>query len=445
MEIRRYKNLIAVKMTPDQDHSLAASNIVGFHSSQMEVATVSAEAFSEMTPIDMSRSDIPNLFVGHNAEAQEQIKNWNQENQFEGRSGDLVFGVRSITINVTQICNLKCTYCAAGGDGTYGDPVAKISVERTLPQLKFFIEQLKDGQKFTISFVGGEPLLYPEGIKLIYDYVVSLQSSKKFIPIFSLITNATLISDTVRDLLATMKLHITVSLDGPATTNDLARPTKAANGKSTDLTISGIQQLHKIKSSLASLGLSAVISENNLDVVSCYSFFKTLQPDWMEFNFNYLGQNQDINKKYIEQMAAVAKLAYQSDTENGLRQIKQFDHYFKLLDDQQRVQNHCGAGKSYLMIDAKNQLYTCPWVVGERSEIVGIDSELNLQSLEKYQKPLIELNNCQTCWAKYLCGGGCMYIHRAHTGDKHKKDNLFCFRTRGLISIALVYYKMCRE
>lgn len=445
MEIRRYKNVVAVKMTPDEGSASVASHIVGFHTTQLEVAEVSEEAFSQMSAIDMSRSDIPTNLIESDSEAQEQIKGWNQEDDFQGRTGNISFGVRSVTINVTQVCNLKCTYCAAGGDGTYGDPVAKISVEKTLPQLKYFIDQLKDGQKFTISFVGGEPLLYPEGIKLIYDYVVGLQKNKNFIPVFSLITNATVITDTVRDLLATMKLHITVSLDGPATINDQARPTKAANGKSTDQTLNGIQQLNKIKSHLGSLGISAVISENNLDVVSCYQFFKTLNADWMEFNFNYLGQNQAINEQYIQHMSAVARLAYQENGEAGLRQIKQFDHYFKLLDDQQRVQNHCGAGKSYLMIDAKNQLYTCPWVVGEAAEIVGIGSQLNAASLEKYQKPLIELNNCQTCWAKYLCGGGCMYIHRAHTGDKHKKDNLFCYRTRSLISLSLVYYKMCRE
>ncbi len=97
------------------------------------------------------------------------------------------------------------------------------------------------------------------------------------------------------------------------------------------------------------------------------------------------------------------------------------------------------------MIDARNQLYTCPWVVGEKDEIVGQGQTLNRAKLEKYQKPLIELNNCQTCWARYLCGGGCMFIHREHTGDKHTKDIMFCERTRGLILMALMYYKLSRE
>ena len=96
------------------------------------------------------------------------------------------------------------------------------------------------------------------------------------------------------------------------------------------------------------------------------------------------------------------------------------------------------------MIDAKNQVYTCPWVVGEKAEIVGSGATLDQSKLAKYQKPLIELNNCQTCWARFVCGGGCMFINRAHTGDKHKKDELFCERTRGLILLAILYYKRAR-
>lgn len=96
------------------------------------------------------------------------------------------------------------------------------------------------------------------------------------------------------------------------------------------------------------------------------------------------------------------------------------------------------------MMDAKNRLYTCPWVVGEKDEVVGVGEQLDHDKLSKYSKSLIELNNCQSCWARHLCGGGCMYIHRAHTGDKHKKDDLFCERTRSLILTTIMYYKLSR-
>jgi uncharacterized protein len=441
MEIRRYKDIVAIKISPEKT---GPENFIAYHARNLEVAEITPEAFAEMTPISLNMGAIPNLQNAIDFDAHEQLETWNNDENFQGRLGQISFGIRSVTINVTQICNLKCHYCAAGGDGTYGDPVTRISIEKTLPQLKFFIEKLKENQKFTISFVGGEPLLYPEAVKSIYDYVVSLQAEKKFSPQFSLVTNATLITDRVRDILKTMRIHITVSLDGSALTNDIARPTKDGTS-STALTLQGVGQLHKIHEDIGSFGISAVTTKDNLNIIETYSFFKSLNPDWYEFNFSYIEKDQATQSEYLRQMNQIAKIAYAEGGEAELRKIKSFDLYFKLLDDQQRVENHCGAGKSYLMIDARNQLYTCPWVVGEKDEVVGIGNNLNHAKLEKYQKPLIELNNCQTCWARYLCGGGCMFIHREHTGDKHTKDNMFCERTRGLILTALVYYKLSRE
>ncbi len=441
MEIRRFKDIVAIKINPG---SAGPENYIAYHARNLEVAEITPEAFLEMTPINLNTGEIPVDKNVIDSDAFEQIQNWNNDENFHGRKGEIKFGIRAVTINVTQICNLKCHYCAAGGDGTYGDPVARISIEKTLPQLKFFIDQLKQNQKFTISFVGGEPLLYPEAIQSIYNYVMELAQIKNIKPIFSLTTNATLITDAVAEILSSMKLHITVSLDGDQKTNDQARPSKDGSS-STQLTIQGLKKLSKIQNQIASYGISAVTTRENLNVVQTYDFFKTFKPDWYEFNFSYTETDHVTLTEYLNQMNQIAKIAYAAGGEIELRKIKTFDVYFKLLDDQQRIENHCGAGKSYLMIDARNQLYTCPWVVGEKAEIVGTGSELDYDKLQKYQKPLIELNNCQTCWAKYLCGGGCMFIHRAHTGDKHTKDDLFCERTRSLILTTLMYYKLSRE
>lgn len=438
--LRRHQDIIAFEETNPQD---LKPRYIGFHASNLELAEISKEAFDEMTPINTQTGEIPPFKKTLDVEAFDQLQTWNNEVNNDARSGKIGFEIRSLTINVTQVCNLHCTYCAAGGDGTYGDPVTRISVEKTLPQLKFIIDSMKPGRKFHITFVGGEPLLYPEGIKAIYDYVNEYAQAKNIFPIFSVVTNATVITEKVLDIFKNIKVHITVSLDGDKETNDVLRPTKTG-ASSTALTLDGIKKLHIIKDSLQSMGISAVFNEMNQNILDSYNFFNTLRPDWVEFTFAYSQDNPAIQAKYIEQMNAIADVAWAQGGEAELRKIKTFEHYFGLLDSQQKVENHCGAGKSYLMMDAKNKLYTCPWVVGDPEEVVGEGNILDFDKLEKYQKPLIVLNNCQTCWARYLCGGGCMYIHKAHTGDKHTKDILFCDRTRSLILTALLYYKKAR-
>lgn len=434
MDIRRYKDIIAAK---------TSEGIIAYHASNLEVAEISLEAFQQMSPITLKNGQIPTTSLSSTEEAAQSLENWQAETNPDVLSGELHYGIKSLTINVTQICNLKCTYCAAGGDGTYGDPVNRIQIEKTLPQLKFFLDKLPNNSDFNLSFVGGEPLLYPEALKAIYDYVLAESSTRQIRCKFMVTTNATVISDSTLDILSRMKIHVTVSLDGKAEINDSVRPTKNKTS-STELTLHGLKQLAKIKNNLASIGISGVYSSENMNVLESYQYFRTLGADWYEFNFSYTETCPEAQKAYLSQMEEVAALAWNLGQEAELRKIKTFNLYFQTLDSQQRVQNYCGAGKSFLMIDAKNQLYTCPWVVGEKAEIVGSEANLDHSKLAKYQKPLIELNNCQTCWARFICGGGCMFINKAHTGDKHKKDELFCERTRGLILLAILYYKRAR-
>ena len=438
MDLRRHNEIIAFKAEND--------SVTAFHAYNLEVAEISKESFAQMTPISLSDGMIPNVKLSvspEEKEAFEALNEWNSETNPNAKSGKIEFGIRAITININQICNLKCLYCAAGGDGTYGQPANKISIEKTLPQLKYFLEQLKPGQKFKITFIGGEPLLHPEAVHAIYTYMMEQTAQRNLKPAMSIVTNGTLLTDKTLEIVRSMKIDLIVSIDGPKEINDIVRPTKN-NTSSTDLTLLGLKNLSKDRGEILSIGLSAVCSEQNSDMVKTFHFFQSLNPDWMEFNFGYTEKSLDLQKSYIDQMNLIAAESWALGGEAELRKIKQFDTNFRGLDSQLRLENHCGAGKSYLMVDAKNKLYTCPWVVGDTDEVVGQNEQLDHAKLANYSKSLIELNNCQTCWARHMCGGGCMFIHKAHTGDKHKKDNLFCERTRSLLLTTLLYYKISR-
>lgn len=440
MEIRRFKDIIAVK----NDTTVGLNDsIIAFHASNLEVADVSPELFGEMTKISLTTGEIPAKTEPIDLDAFEALNNWNSEVNTEVKSGEINFGIRSITLNVNQICNLKCAYCAAGGDGTYGEPTTQISVEKTLPQLKFFMSALTPGSKFAISFVGGEPLLHPLAIKAIYEYVTTEAEKLKITPIMKIVSNGTLIKEMTLEVLRSMKIHLTISLDGTKEFNDLIRPSKDEKS-TTDKILFGINELSKERGLIQSIGFSAITTTGNENLTDNYYYFKTLNPDWIEFVFANDDKSEYLQKRFIDQINEIAAIAWEAGGEKELRKIKSFDHYFRMLDSQQKAENHCGAGKSYLMIDAKNRLYSCVWDANNKDEIVGQSEQLDHSALSKYSKPLIELNNCQSCWARYLCGGGCMYINKSHTGNKHQKSIMFCERIRNLILTSIMYYKLAR-
>jgi len=413
-------NLLAIR-TP-------AGRVVGFHAKNLDVARLSSEAWEALGHVENDSSA--------------DLISWNNEES--SRVSEQKNHVRSITINVTQVCNLHCTYCAAGGDGSFGDPVKKISVEKTLPQIQFFLNKLSSGDTFRITFLGGEPLLYPEGIKLIADYALQLALEKNISIEFVVVTNGTQFNEKTISLLKEIKADITVSIDGAADVNDQVRVTKAGKG-TTSAVVQGLQNLLKEKKHLGRVGLSGVFTAFNSDLLSAYLFYNQFNVDWYDFTYDHTEVRKEVSDRFMHELSQVAGQAFQIGGEKELRKIKLFDTYFQLLDSKVGTENYCGAGKSYLIIDARNNLYTCPWVVGQKDEIVGSGVTLFDSELKKYANPLIEQNGCQTCWARHLCGGGCMFIHKNKTGDKHQVDENFCERTRYLIAQAILYYEQSRQ
>ncbi len=425
MELRRYKDILALET--------AQGDVVGFHVRTLEMAELSPQAWAAMA----EDTSLPS-----NAEALSEIATWEQEsaNQIPAKHE---FKIKNVTINVTQICNLQCKYCAAGGDGTYGDPVRKISVEQTLPQIKFFIDKLNPGESFAINFLGGEPLLYPIGMEAIGLYARQLGQERGVTIQLSVTTNGTLFNEDTLATLKKIKCSVTISMDGGKEITDQERPSK--DGKSTsDKILAGLPLLFQAKAELGRIRFHGVYGRFNMDVVKAYRFFSEFPVTEFEFTYDHIEVSEDVNQQFIQQMSLVAEMAYDKGGETELRRIRFFDNIFSRIDNRDPVRHYCGAGQSYLMIDAKNQLYTCPWDVNTPSEKVGQGLSLDHEKLAKYQGDLIEKNDCQACWAKNLCGGGCMYIHKNRTGNKNKVDSNFCMRTKHLLALALLYYQRSR-
>lgn len=440
MQLRRHKDIVAFKVG-------SMTQPVAFHARNLEVAQISESTWASMAPTTFDNGFVMNMEsdeAGVDSTALSSLEGWNEEQSLDAKTINLGTSIRNLTLNVTQICNLHCTYCAAGGDGTYGDPVARISIEKTLPQIQFFLSKLSAGERFTITFLGGEPLLYPEAIKLIGEYANELASQKDVSTAFSVNTNGTLVNDKVIAALTSIKANVTISIDGAPEQHDKTRPQKNGQGSS-EAVIAGLKKIIEHKNSLGQVSLHAVFSRNNLEVEKAYRFFSELGADTYKFSFDVTESDSDANKRFMQEMANVAELAFTRGGEQELRKIVLFNNYFEALDEQLRTENHCASGKSLLSLDSNNKIYACPLDVGYKNELIGENSSLNQSALDTLKEPLIEKNNCQSCWARFLCGGGCLFSHKSLSGNKHKKHVSFCERTRYLISIAVMYYEKSRS
>jgi len=158
-------------------------------------------------------------------------------------------GFKQLILNVTQSCNLRCSYCIYSdlypndrnfSNDNFSFETAKKAVDY---YLKMFdrVRRRNPFRQPVITFYGGEPLLRFKLLSRVMDYAQSVSS----IPIFfNLTSNATLLTDTVADYLVDHKAAISISLDGPRDVQDRQRT--YADGRGTfDTVIDNLQRLKR--------------------------------------------------------------------------------------------------------------------------------------------------------------------------------------------------------
>lgn len=142
--------------------------------------------------------------------------------------------IKQITFEMTEKCNLNCTYCGYGEFyGSYDKRVGKsLKLDYAIKLLSFLTENwnseynVSHDREIYISFYGGEPLIEIKSIKKIVEYSQKLNlKHNKFI--YSMTTNGLLLKKHI-SFLVENDFRLLISLDGDKNSNGYR---KYKNGK----------------------------------------------------------------------------------------------------------------------------------------------------------------------------------------------------------------------
>lgn len=125
--------------------------------------------------------------------------------------------VKTLILTITRKCNLGCAYCISRQNDDF------LTLEKAKPAIDIF---LKQGGEKTVIYFGGEPLLEPENLMKIVEYV--LRNGKGAAQ--KLVTNGTIYNPELLGFLRAHNVGIGVSMDGGALAHDLNRRYKDGKG-----------------------------------------------------------------------------------------------------------------------------------------------------------------------------------------------------------------------
>lgn len=348
--------------------------------------------------------------------------------------------ITGMLLNVTQQCNMICTYCYAGG-GSYGfsDEQANMSEDTAFQAVDLLIRLSKDAFRLNVTFFGGEPLMNFDLIPKVVSYAQkrAAEHGKKFT--FSVVTNGTLLDERICQYLTKNRILLVISLDGDKEINDR---TKKFEPSHYDIVMRNLQHF-KDKRLLA---VRATLSKANylhinhiIDSFTAHGFplvqFEEISPATERQSLIFTEQDNPILlEMYEEAYKRLVGDISVSDTKN----IHPFMQEIFRIAFKRKDVHGCSAGRRNLAISCQGEIYPCHRMVGDKKRAVGMVKEpFDWEMLEPYYRADITHKvPCKTCWARYLCSGGCVHAALVRNGDLSKPDELQCMRKKRLIELA---------
>lgn len=328
--------------------------------------------------------------------------------------------VRAFSLAIAQKCNLGCTYCYADG-GDFGakpksmpDDVADAAVRR-------LFEGVAPGETVRLAFLGGEPLTNRAGLRRAVQLAEEMAAARNANIGFSITTNGTLLTEDDAAFLARHRFAVTISLDGVGEVHDRLRPFRNGEG-SFDRIAARLQPLFGYQADI-DLSARVTVTPRNL------SLLDTLH-GLSELGFRSVGFSpvlksptgrDEMSKNdlacMLEQMFACGR-EFENSVAAGRHHT--FANLATALRELHRGTHRpypCGAGAGYLGVSAEGDLAACHRFVNDPAGafgnvFTGLDQERQTNWLA--ERHVHRQEPCTSCWARYLCGGGCHHevIHR---------------------------------
>lgn len=321
--------------------------------------------------------------------------------------------LHALSLAIAQKCNLGCTYCYAQ-QGEFGGKARSMERDTALQAVDLLLAQAAPGAKVNLAFMGGEPLSNRAVLREVTGYASRMAAQRQVDCRFSITTNGTLLQEDDADFFEEHGFAVTVSLDGTAAQHDRLRPFKGGKG-SFDQIVARLAPLLERQRRMQ-VSARVTVTPFNLDLPRTLDTFIGMGFHSVGFSPLLRASNGQAEMgagdlgEMLEAMIACG-LAFEQHVLQGRRYP--FMNMQNALRELQRGTHRpypCGAGAGYFGVAADGELSACHRFVGDADGAMGTleqGPDRARQAIWLKERHVHRQQPCDSCWARYLCGGGC--------------------------------------
>ena len=348
--------------------------------------------------------------------------------------------IKALCLHVSHDCNLRCQYCfASTGDFGTGHRMT-MDVETAKKAIDFVIQRSGSRRNIEVDFFGGEPLMAMDTVKATVDYARSLEEKHGKNFRFTITTNGVLLNEENIAYINREMSNAVLSLDGRPEVNDKMRKTISGTG-SYDVILPKFQKLVEGRGD-KDYYLRGTFTRYNRDFsadvmhIADQGFRNvSVEPVVGSPDCDYTFREEDLPGILAEYEKLAEQLLHRPDVN--------FFHFNVDLSQGPCVIKRlrgCGAGCEYVAITPEGDIYPCHQFVGNEEYKLGnlyedtfnMDLSHRFGELNVYTRP-----DCQHCWARFYCSGGCSASNLLVNGDIKIPNRFGCDMQRKRLECAI--------
>ncbi len=355
-------------------------------------------------------------------------------------------------LNLTEACNLKCTYCYVNAGCNQKDFMKPETAFRIADEYSL----MNPERKVNLTMHGGEPLLNFDLFKKLAAYTKDRRDQIDI----TMQTNATLLTDEIAQFIKENKIGVGVSIDGPAEFHNKTRPLQNGKG-SFEQVMRGIRILQKHGIPFGTI--SVMNGQNAEHIDEIIDFF--LANDIYSYSFiplQRIGRGENDEQSYIdgETMFAaykrIMKRIVDFNTKNkGEKRIEErfvknlarnvFLHKKQFMC----MRAPCGAGRNTMGFGINGDFYACDDFINDPDFRIGTldgghfkDQILKSKVVAQTEfRAMKHLSRCKDCEWRGVCGGIC-YSTDYYTGARGVEETETCVFYKLMIPYLIQQYDL---
>ncbi len=347
----------------------------------------------------------------------------------------------AVSLALAQSCNLACSYCYAD-QGRFGGAsrrmpadVARRAVDRLVAGAA--------GRPVVLGFLGGEVLLHRALLHEIVAYAAATAADHGVTISFSITTNGTLVTPADTRLFRDHAFTVTVSLDGDAATSDHSRRYRNGRGSFSHAVV-GVGDL-LADPGRAKVVARATVTRRDLRVQERVEGLAAAGFAQAGVSPLRTGPDHDLRLRRADWAEFLNEMERAADAELARLLDGRPPRFTNLLSALREIHRGsaralpCGSAATYVAVGAGGGYFTCHRTVDDDRYALGdVDSGPSATGRRAFaeSRAVDHQEPCRSCWARYLCGGGC----HAEVDEVGREG---CDYIRGWLEHCLGIYTRC--